>query len=489
MKQLKSYYRIMFFVSITVMFLGCQSEQKQSKGERLAKNMCSSCHLFTEPALLTKEVWDANTLPEMGLRLGMSKHGKRLYAKTKEGVYFPKQPLLSQEDWDAIVAYYIESAPDSIVTKKQHIANTSNLFKCQTFSYGFQPSTIITMAAFNSYDKSLYLGDGRLSSLFVVDMDGKIIKKEKLDSPPVKITFQDSVKSVLTIGSLYPSNRPLGILKLGDKKIDSLTRPVDFLVKDINSDGFEDVLISEFGNNIGSLVWYENLKDKNYKRHTILNLPGSIKMDYADINQDNVEDLLVLVSQESETLYALNFHDGEFQQTNLIQHQPAFGSNDFQVTDIDMDGDKDIILSNGDNADYSTILKDFHGVRIFVNDGKGEFSETYFYPFHGASKVVVDDFNLDGKKDMLAIANFGDFNDENYTSVVLLLNQGGLNFKPYAIPDVPKYRWQTMDLADIDDDGDKDILIGAFNINIGPEESVLKKVPKVSWIKLENTVY
>jgi tetratricopeptide (TPR) repeat protein len=50
--------------------------------------------------------------------------------------------------------------------------------------------------------------------------------------------------------------------------------------------------------------------------------------------------------------------------------------------DFNNDGYKDILYTCGDNADYSSnVLKSYHGVYIFLNDGHNNFSQKYFFFF------------------------------------------------------------------------------------------------------------
>ena len=43
------------------------------------------------------------------------------------------------------------------------------------------------------------------------------------------------------------------------------------------------------------------------------------------------------------------------------------------IGDFNKDGLKDIIYTCGDNADYSMVLKPYHGVYIFLNEGESRF--------------------------------------------------------------------------------------------------------------------
>ena len=112
--------------------------------------------------------------------------------------------------------------------------------------------------------------------------------------------------------------------------------------------------------------------------------------------------------------------------------------------------------------------------------------ESYFYPYHGASKIRVADFNLDGKKDIITVSNFGNLIDENFKSIVLLINEGGDKYKPSSVANTPKIGWQTIDVADYDKDGDFDVFVGAFGIKLGPKESISANENKISWIRLKN---
>ena len=68
------------------------------------------------------------------------------------------------------------------------------------------------------------------------------------------------------MGLLHPSDEKKGKLVLSApgsqitiNLLDSLQRPVHATFSDVDGDGEEDVLVSEFGNTTGSLSWFKNL--------------------------------------------------------------------------------------------------------------------------------------------------------------------------------------------------------------------------------------
>ncbi len=90
---------------------------------------------------------------------------------------------------------------------------------------------------------------------------------------------------------------------------------------------------------------------------------------------------MVLFAQADEGISIFYQEENGFQEKRVLRFPSIYGSNDFELLDFNGDGYKDIILSNGDNGDKSNVLKPYHGIRIFLNDGTYNFSEKYFFPF------------------------------------------------------------------------------------------------------------
>jgi len=237
---------------------------------------------------------------------------------------------------------------------------------------------------------------------------------------------------------------------------------VHFEKKDLNGDGLDDYIICAFGNYTGALLIYENQGEGKFKRIILNGQPGTRNVIIRDFTNDGKPDILALISQADEKVMLFtNEGDFKFKPSTLVRFPSVYGSSYFEVADFNKDGHFDFVYTNGDNADFSIILKPYHGVRIFMNDGNNQFKETWFYPMHGASEVKARDFDGDGDIDIAAISFFPDFNHELNSFLYFENNANG--FDAQTTPLAQSGRWLRMDAADIDQDGDQDLLLGALN--------------------------
>src|SRR5690606_6312476 len=160
--------------------------------------------------------------------------------------------------------------------------------------------------------------------------------------------------------------------------------------------------------------------------------------------------------------YYENQGGGSFKEKRLLTFSPLNGSQYMEMADFDKDGNLDILYVCGDNADKSPILKDYHGIYIFLNDGNDHFKQAYFYQLNGAYKAMARDYDLDGDLDIAAISFFPDYRNCPEESFVYLENKGNLKFGDHTFPEATKGRWIVMDAGDIDGDGDIDLALGSF---------------------------
>lgn len=139
------------------------------------------------------------------------------------------------------------------------------------------------------------------------------------------------------------------------------------------------------------------------------------------------------------------------------------------------------------------VLKPYHGVYIFINDGNNNFSQKYFFPVHGCFKAMARDFDGDGNLDISAIGFFADYKNRPEEGFVFLRNEAGQGssaanrFRPFSFPASQRGRWLTMDAGDFDGDGLPDIVIGNFSIRPAEIKSAANWRNGPPYILLRNT--
>ncbi|KEO74344.1 FG-GAP repeat domain-containing protein [Anditalea andensis] len=448
-------------------------------GHQLANAYCNVCHIKPEPDLLTKNVWKGNVLPDMRKRMGLLyPHESKSIPGTIEAKIYHDHTYISIENYAKIEEYYVQNAPEQPLPQNQHQEILLGIpgFELESPDFPYKKPSVTTMLRKGERDNLILLGD-RLNSLYVIDHKNQIILDSiPIDSPASDIRLKKSKGfDLLTMGKMDPSSEAIGSYWdysiLGDDKIDSkklinsLNRPVNFSFADLNQNGHEDVVISNFGNHMGSLSWYEK-NESGYQEHVLRNHPGARRSIIKDMNGDGLPDIVVLMAQAKEGVYIFyNKGSGQFKEEMVLQFHPLFGLSDFELVDFNGDGHLDILLTNGDNADLSAISKNYHGVRIFLNDTKNHFDEKWFFPMYGASRAVAGDFNGDGNIDIAAISFFPNKAQSPRQDFLYFDNEGDFNFKPYAL-DVPlDANWLILEKADIDGDGDEDLLLGSFKFS------------------------
>ena len=173
------------------------------------------------------------------------------------------------------------------------------------------------------------------------------------------------------------------------------------------------------------------------------NLRGGTGVSMADIDGDSDLDAMVEYFQSPNKIF-LNDGKGIFSESNNTFPDESIWE------DIDSDGDIDIFVK-----------LDGQGYKTMLNDGKGNFTDHWVFDdsdcVFGVRTVAFVDFDKDGDQDAI-IAN-GTNQKSNPTK--LFLNDGTGRFTDSG-KRFPKTQWACFALGDLNSDGEPDAFVSNF---------------------------
>jgi len=164
--------------------------------------------------------------------------------------------------------------------------------------------------------------------------------------------------------------------------------------------------------------------------------------------------LLIMLTFFGQLLIAQTFTE----VTPTIPFDGVWGG-DIEFADVDGDGDQDFLLT-GVNASFLGIAK------LYINDGVGNFTLKTGTSFEGAFGGHIDFADVDGDGDEDVLISGGD----NFLGRMakLYTNDGVGNFTEVMNTPFPGVAYSSQAFADVDGDGDQDVLITGADDNLIP---------------------
>lgn len=281
----------------------------------------------------------------------------------------------------------------------------------------------------------------RTSSVFACDLDGdgdaEAISGSLNDN---KLAWYENTDGLGTFGAQ----------QLIDAEIDRL---VDVCAEDIDGDGDIDLLTAS--NEDDKVAWYANDGNGNFGEQQIISTSSTNPyfIIIADIDLDGDPDVIYPRNEEYYLLCSKNEGNGTFSEAEgliAIPENDYSTWNNFETSDLDLDGDLDLVASFYESS----------RIVWFENDGTGNFGEQQIISTNGTWESVdatACDIDLDGDIDVIAATNSGSL-------LVWYENDGTQNFS--SANEIAANSVYALFNIDIDNDGDSDLFIASDNINV-----------------------
>jgi len=447
--------KALILLSLLIIFIFYCCDVDYDTEGYLAQKYCGACHLAPSPEMLSAEIWEKSIFPKMADYFEWE--GKSKFRYANKSFYNQKGNVrMNDAYWERLIAYFVSNAPDSITLRKEIPLKEQDFFTAVT-EKNICNSPVVTAINFDENNNELWCAcEWNLHQYNFLSKNTSSIEKQGVitsisDVINNEVFFTDA-------GRLDPHDFPQGALKKVDLKTNSTTTIIDSLQRPVHFSAYEDGwIISEFGNETGAINLYHPNKEK------LVPLPGAYKTFYADFNKDGKKEFLALFSQAKEGIYKIDPLSESRSKFNILIPFPVlYGSSDMDTADINSDGYTDLIVAFGDNADFSNELKNYHGLRIYLNDKNGSFNESYHFPYYGATQVKAIDFSSDGKMDIALSAFFPDKKENGIIFLENISESTDLQFNALSTKEAVMGRWLIMEKGDFDQDGDDDLALGSY---------------------------
>jgi enediyne biosynthesis protein E4 len=239
-------------------------------------------------------------------------------------------------------------------------------------------------------------------------------------------------------------------------------------IGDVNGDGLDDLYLCGARNQAGQLMLQKNGQFVQSKQAVFKLDSAYEEVDALFFDADNDRDLdLYVVSGGNEfvgdmdelkdRLY-VNDGKGNFSKTiNALPNQMKANKSCVKPCDFDADGDIDLFVGGRVVAyDYGSIPESY----LLVNDGKGHFINKTPNDLKNAGLItdaIWADIDNDKDQDLVVVGD--------WMPVTIFENKNKQLVKTTNTLSAQKGFWQTIQAADFDHDGDQDFVVGNLGLN------------------------
>ena len=195
------------------------------------------------------------------------------------------------------------------------------------------------------------------------------------------------------------------------------------------------------------IYWLENDGNENFTAHLVDNIGGSAHVDFADINQDGAMDIVAGTFQLG-TNNGVFWYENDGNENFTKRTIDGFQpSVEIQAVDLDDNGTMDLVV--GDINIFGST-----NIHWYDNDGSGSFTKkTINNSLNLNITIDVADMDNDGDKDIVSMTS------GSGTKVVWLENNGSESFTRHQLNNPTSENLRGVNLEDLNGDGLLDILV------------------------------
>lgn len=445
---------------------GDDQAEFRSKGPPKMQETCGSCHTTPPPDVIVKGEWP------------------RIFLDSRRLIMFSGR-IPEEEVIGKIQEYYIEQAPADF--ERLPAAKDPGRLEFRREGLGGLKREIAKVTNVNIADVD---GDGQ-AEVLVCDAWAKTVSIVRrgaagwtdevvaaCEAPGHTALFDadgdgDLDIAVAELGRMQDTDDSVGAVLLlvnngakGWEKREiakGLARVADVEPADLDGDGDPDLTVAAFGGlRRGNIGWLRN-DGATWEFVNIASRTGAIHVPIADLDGDGRPDFVAAVAQESETITAYMNKGGKFEAKVLFDAgNPLFGLSGIDLTDLDRDGDLDILFTNGDAlSDPCMMPWPYHGVQWLENRGKLEFAYHDIGRCYGPFRAVASDLDGDGDSDIAVAVLFGMWAEAGETGLLWYENDGKMAFTRHDVP--APTRFITLAAGNLDGDPTPEIVTGQID--------------------------